>query len=122
MSWLKRMLVGMLGKRRQRSMGFPLPACPSAPEWTAEHMMAMKFVLSQPMGQTMIARGRAIQFNLQTTACADVFHTQHSAGMAKGWGDCLNWLESLSRASREPEATTDKDESGEASILEHYSP
>lgn len=77
-----------------------LPAAPTAPDWNADDRAFWSQFLASKTGQTLLRRGRAIQCETQRTACADVFHTQHSAGAAKGFGECLDWLETLSRTSR----------------------
>ena len=92
-------------------------------------MVGLNGFLASPAGLTLMARGRAIQFHNATQACKDVFHTQHSAGAAKGFGECLDWIESLSRACRveqesgpDNEGQTDTLSPGEAALRESLSP
>jgi hypothetical protein len=89
----------------------------------------MAAFLASPTGRLLMARGRAIQFATAVSACRDVFHTQHSAGNAKGFGDALDWLASLSRCSRAPEPsrpdvnrTNDSHPIGEPDLRELLSP
>ena len=75
-----------------------------------------------------------MEYNIGITSCRDVFHTQHSAGVATGVSDAIHWLESL--ASEEmrqklseptpaevgnPHKTTDS-EHDDAGLVEKYSP
>lgn len=91
--------------------------------------MALNAFLGSPAGRVLMARGRAIQFHNAAQACADVFHTQHSAGAAKGFGECLDWIESLSRACRveqesgpDTQGQTDTLSPGEAALRDSMSP
>jgi len=101
--------------------------------WTADHAADWWAYLKSPVGQDLLARGRKLAVAQSAIACADVFHTAHSAGTANGWNQAMTWLESLSRASRvnedpEPgrpqaEQATDADPSHERDELrEHYAP
>lgn len=107
-----------------------LPAAPAAaPDWGPEQMVSLNGFLSSATGRTLLLRGRAIQFRNATEACKDVFHTAHSAGAAKGFGECLDWIESLSRACRveqdsspEIEGQTDTLPPGEAALRDSMSP
>ena len=84
-----------------------IPAAPSAPDWLPEHQAAWLAFLRTNAGATVMARCRAISCQVASSACKDVFHTQHSAGIAAGWEECRTWLESLSRASRAPDDAND---------------
>lgn len=77
-----------------------LSAAPSAPDWLPENQAHWNHFIQSPTGRVLLTRGRAIEFHNATNACKDVFHTSHSAGVAHGFGEALNWLESLSRTSR----------------------
>ena len=117
---------------RREVLPCPVPA--SAPDWRPEHQTAWRTFLASPAGTTLRLRGRAIQFHTATQACQDVFHTSHSAGSAKGFGECLDWLDSLSRASTRSnddslsggtegsEKTNDATPSGETVLRELLSP
>jgi hypothetical protein len=70
-----------------------------------------------------------VHFALADTASQDVFHTSHSAGAAKGFGEALQWLRSLSRTSRVIEESgpdtigpTDTPPFGEPALRELMSP
>lgn len=63
-------------------------------------MQALRTFLAGPTGATLLRRGRAVHYDTAARACADLFHTQHSAGVAVGFGQCLDWLEKLSRSCR----------------------
>jgi hypothetical protein len=84
-----------------------LIAAPVAVDWTEGHKLALATFLSSPVGLDLLMRGRAVAALLGAKACADVFHTSHSAGTAHGFNECLQWLESLSRSSRVIEETGD---------------
>lgn len=121
-------LLVELAKLKREAAPIPIPE--HAPDWLPEHMVALKTFLFSPAGQVLVLRARAVQFELNTAACKDVFHTSHSAGTAKGFGDCLTWLTSLSRASRVPDAApegdtkpeTDTTPIGESELRESMSP
>jgi hypothetical protein len=86
--------------------------------------------LATPAGKVAILRGRAIHHELLVKASEDLFHTSHSSGAAKGFGDCLEWLQSLSRSARatagsEPDTegqTNDTSPPGETELRERMSP
>jgi hypothetical protein len=100
----------------------------SAPDWLPENRAHWNAFLNSPTGLVLMARLRAVQGQVATTACADAFHTQHSAGTANGWNECRQWLESLSRSSRvieeakDSQKSTDSQSPGEASLAERLSP
>lgn len=96
---------------RDSRLAKPLLKAPptQAPDWGPESMVALRAFLGSPTGLVLMARGRSIQFRNATAACADVFHTSHSAGAAKGFGECLDWLESLSRSCSVTQASSSED-------------
>lgn len=65
------------------------------PDWHPGHRDAWNAFLRTPTGQVLMGRMRGLQGAVATRACADVFHTSHSAGTANGWHEALQWLESL---------------------------
>lgn len=78
----------------------PLIAAPGlAPDWLPEFQGAWQVFLREPAGQALMARMRSVSALVARKACADVFHTSHSAGVARGWDEATQWLESLSRTS-----------------------
>lgn len=89
----------------------PLASVPAvAPDWVEQSRLVWSNFLQSDHGKTLIARGRAVEWNLLRKASEDVFHTSHTAGIAKGYGDCLNWLESLSRSSRAQDDSSSESE------------
>ncbi|HVX56968.1 MAG TPA: hypothetical protein VHA37_04500 [Candidatus Saccharimonadales bacterium] len=116
-SWLWAVLV-----RLER-----LPAAPVAVDWLPEDQAAWVTFLRTTTGQRLLARMRAIESQVAINACQDVFHTAHSAGMAKGWHEALTWLQSLSRSSRvhedqAPDGAPDNPPGGDPALVERYSP
>lgn len=87
-------------QRKPAAPHIPSVAPEYAPDWLEQDRLAWCNFLQSDHGKTMIARARAVEWSLLRKASEDVFHTSHTAGVAKGYGDCLNWLESLSRSSR----------------------
>lgn len=71
-----------------------------APDWTEAHKLAWAHFLASQPGMDLMARARVVAMEVSQKACADAFHTSHSAGTAHGWNEALAWLESLSRTSR----------------------
>lgn len=111
-----------------------LPQMPEdAPPWSQANVLALKAFFATPTGATLLKRARAMEYNRSVNACSDVFHTQHSAGVAKGITDTLNWIESLaspdmlerlSRPSGDQEGKPDTSDSDheDAALLERLSP
>lgn len=68
-----------------------------SPEWAAEHQNGLVDFLRSPAGKAMLHRGRVIQ---HTLLVGDI-DTQTPANpiAARTWCECLDWMESLSRAS-----------------------
>jgi len=109
-----------------------LPRAPMAPDWTPECQGAWLNFLKTPAGAVLRERMRAVEAEVARNACVELFHTQHAAGVAKGFGDARAWLESLSRTSRvndeshlsEVTNVQDQDEPprGEAAWREKLSP
>jgi hypothetical protein len=128
--WLRKILLGIL---HPADLSIAQPASNVSPEWTEVHRAHLLQFLQSPTGQALLARGRAVHADMAIRACQDVFHTQHTAGRAYGFGDQLKWLESLSRPSRAPEdslqegplagnANTDTPPLGETELRELLSP
>lgn len=103
----------------------PLPIVST--DWTNELRAGLIDFLRSGSGKAMLARGRLIQHQL-------LVGTDQNAGdpqAAKSWCQCLDWLESLSRASaRSTEVTDPETESpdhdtprpGETALRERMSP
>ena len=78
--------------------GSPLSSAPIAPDWTSGHAQWLRQMLSNPYGQDLLARARAMQCNLAVKSCKGEFEPARAAGI----GDAIDWLESLTRF---PQAT-----------------
>jgi len=119
----------LFSSRRAAPARSDLPFCPgAAPDWLPEHRAQWHQFWHSPTGRVLLARGRAIHFETAARACADVFHTAHSAGAAQGFGEALAWLDSLSRSARAPAEASPADghpdtpPTGEPELRELYSP
>jgi hypothetical protein len=66
-------------------------------EWTESDVSALRGFLGGPVGQKLLRRGRSMEAAVAVNACADAFHTSHSAGRAFGVSETLTWLESLTQ-------------------------
>lgn len=118
-------LIQWLKARRKRAAATPplLPAAPTAaPDWLPQHQAAFKRFLESEAGIVFWARYRAVTAAVAKNACADAFHTAHSAATAHGWHECGDWMLSLSRSSRVIEEPTDSLPPGEAELVEQFSP
>lgn len=71
-----------------------------APDWLPEHRRGWCDFLSSPAGKILLQRAAAVHANFAIAACNDSVTTTHSAARAAGFGDALQWLESLSRSAR----------------------
>jgi hypothetical protein len=109
----------------------PPPPPDWTPDWTGEHQAALAIFLRQPAGQDLVRRWRAVAATVAAQACADVFHTSHSAGTAHGWHEALRWFESLSRTSCVTDengrastgaAETDNQSPGRNELVELFAP
>lgn len=71
-----------------------------APDWEPEHQRDLQHFLSSPTGRVFAARAQAVHADMAIRACGDSITPAHSAGKAAGFGDCIRWIDSLSRSSR----------------------
>lgn len=106
MRWLRQLLLSL----RHLLPTFPLnpePAqvavclVPNAPDWITDDRARWFQFLRSETGRKLIARARAVHYAAALRASEDLFHTQHSAGVAKGFGDAIKWFESLSLVPRD---------------------
>lgn len=110
----------------------PLPLSPHAAEWAHDHRSALVDFLRSPAGKALLARGRMIQHDLLV---GNADRNEPNPAAARTWCECLDWIESLSRASaRSTEASgnlppgdsSEKDEAttrpGETVLRERLSP
>jgi hypothetical protein len=120
-----RFFAGLWGRKTERVL-FSSPGL--APDWDDTCRAQFRQFLGSPTGKTLLARMRAVAATVSARACADAFHTSHSAGTANGWNESILWLESLSRSSRVPEESgpdtgqTDSPPTGESVLAEIWSP
>lgn len=94
-----------------------LPAFSPAP-WTAMDMQSWKAVLASEVGKRFIARARAVHFALLNEASKDHFHAAQNVHAARGWGEALQWLQSLSCSCDAQQEKPDSGAPGEAPAAE----
>lgn len=73
----------------------PIPAPESALAWTVADVLNLRKFLQSDTGAKLLQRARAMEYNIAVNACRDAVHTAHSAGMAAGVSDTVQWLQSL---------------------------
>lgn len=64
-------------------------------DWSHDEAMYLRRFLETPTGKTFLARARKIEARTAVIGAHDLMHSAHSAGVTVGFGDCLNWIESL---------------------------
>lgn len=82
-----------------RKKAEPVFISPS-PVWTSTDKENLGRFLRGDTGRKLIQRLRATEAANAIASVKDVFHTQHSAGQAQGYGDAIEHLISLSRSCR----------------------
>jgi hypothetical protein len=109
----------------------PVPMPSFVPDWTKEDQSGLIDFLRSHAGRSLLARGRFIQHDMLVGFPNSRIDPNPQA--ARTWCECLDWLESLSRASaRSTEATEpdtaqspenhDTSRPGETALRERMSP
>jgi hypothetical protein len=137
-NWLRKLRVSepvqpSLSPSRESRTG--LPEADAA--WSDDHARAWEQFLSSEVGISFMARFKAVADGVSKEACADQFHTSHSAGTANGWHQARQWAaslantsDSISRTSRAHDEAmaqpqyepTDSQAAGRAELVERYAP
>jgi hypothetical protein len=108
----------------------PLLRAPMAPDWEPEHQRELNSFLRSGTGVVLMERMRAVEANTAARACKEPYHIEHSAGIALGFNQARDWIESLSRVARDPATSAPEDSSpehhtlsiGESELRERLSP
>jgi hypothetical protein len=90
-----------------------LPAVPRCPPWTKIEQDAWLRVLQSDIGKKFLARAGAVHYGMLNAAGEDHFHAAQSIHAARGFGECIKWLQSLSSVA-DAQATTDTASTGES--------
>ncbi len=111
-----------------------LAAPPLSAPWMVDDVLNLAKFLETPTGIKLRQRARAMEYSTAVSSCRDAFHTAHSAGIATGVSDTINWLESLASDEMRqklsvptpddvgnPHNTADS-EHDDAGLVEKYSP
>jgi hypothetical protein len=117
MNLLRRIKVWI---KRNRAAPIRLPK-PSL--WNEDDARVWAAFLNSATGRRLANRLENQVSQQHEAACADVFHTAHSAGVAVGFRECRHWLLSLSRVTGEQVTKpSEPPTEGEPDVLEQLSP
>lgn len=118
--WLTGVLHALAGRKIQPA---PQPI-PIAPDWTAVERDQWKSVLNSPTGKKMIARAKAVQYKLLDDASKDHFHAAQNVHAARGFGEAIIWLQTLSVSCSvepsKPATNPDKEKPAAVREIEEY--
>ncbi len=105
--------------RKQPVVLSSLPAVPIVPDWTALDRDRWKAVLNSETGRKFVSRARAVHFKMLNDSGEDHFHAAQSVHAARGFGEAIVWLQSLSAScSAQQEKQTDSGGLGEVQPVE----
>lgn len=108
LTWVR----GLIGARAVAGAITPAPVLWVSTQWARNDMQNLAAFLGSVTGQRLIQRLRAYESANAIAGAKDVMHTSHSAGRAVGYGDCIEHMISLTRASQgETKPDEDKDTS-----------
>lgn len=107
--WVKKLVQSLLP-----GVFLSPPAPLSAPEWTALDRDRWKNFLASSTGKALMLRARARHYQNLISASTDFINPGNMAHAGRGWGECLQWLESLSLAGGATPAKNDGGQLGDA--------
>jgi hypothetical protein len=95
------------------------------PDWGADEARAVAAFLNSCAGRLFSKRIWSVAAHVAIEGANDRAHTIHSAGVSAGWIECVRYLHSLSRVSRDQDTSQPNDSQqpeDEAALVERLSP
>lgn len=93
--WLSRLVAWL----RPEAVLSPLPAPPPSAPWQRIDRETWTRILQSDTGRRLLARARAVHYQMLRSASADHFHAAQAVHAARGFEEAITWLESLAISS-----------------------
>lgn len=94
------------------------PAAPSGAPWSQEDRENWKRFMDSATGRRLIARGYARHYQNLIAAGKDFIHPGNMVHAGRGWGECLQWLQTLCVSCDEQQENDINASQGEAQVDE----